>query len=77
MGQYLTPDPIGLSGGVNPYGYVHNSLRYIDMLGLICCLPKYGSSNEAFRAAKRDAGIPMGQQPDKIFDPKIGFEGEH
>ncbi|MCS2147573.1 RHS repeat-associated core domain-containing protein [Scandinavium manionii] len=33
-GQYLTPDPIGLLGGVNPYGYVHNPLGWIDPLGL-------------------------------------------
>ncbi len=34
-GQYLTPDPIGLAGGVNPYGYVHNPVGYIDPLGLV------------------------------------------
>lgn len=62
---------------MNPYGYVHNPLSWVDPLGLACCPPKYGSRNEAFRAAKRDAGIPMGQQPDKIFNPKTGFEGEH
>ncbi len=38
-GQYLTPDPIGLAGSVNPYGYVHNPVGYIDPLGLACICP--------------------------------------
>ncbi|WP_186367399.1 RHS repeat-associated core domain-containing protein [Yersinia aldovae] len=33
-GQYLCPDPIGLLGGNNPYGYVHNPLGWVDPLGL-------------------------------------------
>ncbi|MDN8602293.1 RHS repeat-associated core domain-containing protein, partial [Citrobacter sp. S2-9] len=32
--QYLSPDPIGLRGGLNSYGYVRNPQRYIDPLGL-------------------------------------------
>jgi len=34
-GQYLSPDSIGLAGGVNPYGYVHNPLSWVDPLGLM------------------------------------------
>jgi RHS repeat-associated protein len=33
-GQYLTPDPLGLAGGFNPYSYVHNPTGLIDPFGL-------------------------------------------
>ncbi|TDB42698.1 RHS repeat domain-containing protein, partial [Photorhabdus khanii] len=33
-GQYLSPDPLGLAGGVNPYGYVHDPVSFVDPLGL-------------------------------------------
>ena len=33
-GQYISPDPIGLDGGLNTYGYVNNPAQWIDPLGL-------------------------------------------
>ncbi|MFZ4169057.1 RHS repeat-associated core domain-containing protein [Enterobacter ludwigii] len=66
LGQYLSPDPIGLAGGIRPQGYVHNPVEWIDPLGLAGCNAQFKSRNEAFRAAKRDAGIPMGQQPEVV-----------
>ncbi|MCO4961040.1 hypothetical protein M1V49_24780 [Escherichia coli] len=32
--QYISADPIGLLGGLNPYSYVQNPFSYIDPLGL-------------------------------------------
>ncbi|MGR6439174.1 RHS repeat-associated core domain-containing protein [Proteus mirabilis] len=33
-GQDLSPDPIGLLGGLNPYGYVHCPTGWVDPFGL-------------------------------------------
>ena len=33
-GQYISQDPTGLLGGLNPHGYVHNPLSWVDPLGL-------------------------------------------
>ena len=77
VGRYLSPDPVGLDGGLNLYAYVPDPLGWIDPLGLTGCSALFKSRNEAFRAAKRDTGIPMNQQPDRIFNPKTGFYGDH
>ncbi|MDR5758468.1 RHS repeat-associated core domain-containing protein, partial [Caballeronia sp. LZ035] len=35
-GQFISQDPIGLEGGLNPYAFAPNSLAWSDPLGLKC-----------------------------------------
>jgi uncharacterized protein RhaS with RHS repeats len=40
MGQYLSPDPIGMHGGSRPQGYVPNPVEWVDPMGLAGCSDK-------------------------------------
>ncbi|TXC80123.1 RHS repeat-associated core domain-containing protein [Paraburkholderia azotifigens] len=71
-GRFISQDPIGLNGGFNLYQYAPNPISWIDPWGLSCesetsaSASKFPSRNAAFKAAKRDAGIPMRQQPNRV-----------
>ncbi|MCG8636066.1 MAG: DUF6531 domain-containing protein [Desulfobacterales bacterium] len=57
-GRYLTPDPIGLAGGINPFVYsLNNPINYIDPLGL---------NTTTFPGTP---GLPIGGLPGTVFEP--------
>lgn len=56
MGRFITPDPIGLAGGINLYQYAPNPLSWIDPLGLSCTFDSKSNrwrNNETGRFTKR------------------------
>ncbi|WP_187619883.1 RHS repeat-associated core domain-containing protein [Paraburkholderia sp. UCT2] len=67
-GRFISPDPIGLAGGLNLYQYAANPISWIDPWGL-SDLPlgseenPFSTSNAARLDAMRQAGIPTSQQP--------------
>jgi RHS repeat-associated protein len=76
IGRFTTPDPIGLAGGLNLYQYAPNPMGWVDPWGWSCTPNKKTSyqgqsRRDAFRQAKRDAGIPLTQRPYVITRPNL------
>ncbi|TBL84035.1 RHS repeat-associated core domain-containing protein, partial [Hafnia alvei] len=60
--RYLSPDPIGLAGGVNAYAYVPSPLSWVDPLGLNGCPPTKVSNSNLPHAIERS--VERGVYPD-------------
>jgi RHS repeat-associated protein len=72
VGRFTTPDPIGLLGGLNLYQYAPNPIGWVDPWGWSCTPNKKTSyqatsRRDAFRQAKRDAGIPVTASPTRLY----------
>lgn len=82
-GRYLTPDPLGLAGGPNPYAYVTNPLSSIDPLGLMDCSEgktKGKASGDPglddFIAELESHGVPVLNKNVRILRPDGNEHGE-
>ena len=67
MGRYISPDPIGLEGGLGQYAYVHDPLGWVDPRGLAGCR---GSRNPSTSAAAR-----RGMAMHKLYE-QLGLAGQ-
>ncbi|RQT68200.1 hypothetical protein DF045_27795, partial [Burkholderia cepacia] len=56
VGRFITPDPIGLSGGLNLYQYARNPISWIDPWGLTCTKAFNKRNNIAERWVDRLTG---------------------
>lgn len=70
-GQYLSADPIGLLGGVNPYGYLSNPLKWIDPLGLC----KTDVNSETGQGYHNETYAPKPVKPEDALDRWNDFLG--
>ncbi|WP_231039848.1 RHS repeat-associated core domain-containing protein [Proteus alimentorum] len=72
-GQYISPDPIGLLGGFNPFGYVHCPTGWVDPFGLsgTSTLNNGGSENKT-----RFLVDSKGQVLDLEYFRNLKFDGQ-
>lgn len=71
LGRYLSPDPIGLRGGLEPYAYVDDPFAWVDPLGLSkkgpCGLSGDALEDEVEKAL-REAGVPIEKRAQDVKD---------
>ncbi|TQE98285.1 MAG: RHS repeat protein, partial [Spiribacter salinus] len=66
-GRYLTPDPLGIRGGLNSYRYTKNPVDYIDPLGLKNKKSVTASNAEKGEEAPIDDDVPpMVELPEEV-----------
>jgi RHS repeat-associated protein len=73
VGRWCSPDPLGLVGGVDLFGYNGSPTRDVDPLGLAICTSITRTREEALADARERAGLPRDAEPVETFVKRPGF----
>ncbi|MFQ1700254.1 RHS repeat-associated core domain-containing protein [Loktanella agnita] len=74
-GQYLLTDPLGLSGGTRPQGYVTDPNNWIDPFGLASCPVRVVNDTPIYGKGQRD-GTPGHDQFSEVIANKLAMSGK-
>jgi RHS repeat-associated protein len=66
LGGYVSPDPSGILGGIRTYGYVHDTITWIDPFGLSSRCPVAQTSATGARFEVTEAGVAIPRQPAEL-----------
>ena len=75
IGQYLSPDPIGLEGGLRTQGYVETPNAWVDPLGLAKCPVREINGTKIHGTGQKD-GTPGHDQLSELIANKLAMSGK-
>jgi RHS repeat-associated protein len=82
IGRYLTPDPIGLAGGINPFVYVaNNPVNNYDFMGLFISYikdcPKCWEYQDQIAKAEQECKDEYARCQDKGVEEEVKFGDQY
>jgi len=66
IGRFTTPDPIGLSGGINLYQYAPNPVGWIDPWGWSCTRIRHYTSLQGLKGIQ-DSGVIKARDNNRVY----------
>ncbi|WP_052321714.1 DUF6531 domain-containing protein [Ralstonia sp. A12] len=74
-GQYLSPDPLGLEGGLRTHGYVETPNAWVDPFGLAKCPVREVNGTKIHGTGQKD-GTPGHDQLSELIANKLAMSGK-
>jgi RHS repeat-associated protein len=66
VGRFTTPDPIGLAGGINLYGYAPNPVGWVDPWGWSCTRVRHYTNRKGLEGIK-ESGVIKARDNGRVY----------